>query len=146
VPLSEELAKLLAAQIKACPPSTVTLPWQKADGKEHTARLLFVRPGLGMPWYRQTFQYTWEQARKKAGAPDGDGGGFHTLRHTAGSNWLAEGSDIRQVSAWLGHHDPGFTLRTYMHEMPNASERGRKVMDAFINKTKITGESARKVP
>jgi integrase len=27
------------------------------------------------------------------------------------------GKNIRQVSEWLGHADPGFTLRTYVHLM-----------------------------
>ena len=27
------------------------------------------------------------------------------------------GKNIRQVCDWLGHSDPGFTLRTYVHLM-----------------------------
>jgi integrase len=27
------------------------------------------------------------------------------------------GRDVKQVSAWLGHSDPAFTLRTYVHLM-----------------------------
>ena len=40
---------------------------------------------------------------------------FHTFRHTCASLLFAEGRNIRQVSDWLGHADPAFTLRTYVH-------------------------------
>jgi hypothetical protein len=29
------------------------------------------------------------------------------------------GRDVKQVAAWLGHADPAFTLRTYVHLMDN---------------------------
>jgi len=40
---------------------------------------------------------------------------FHTLRHTCASLLFAKGRNIKQVQEWLGHADPGFTLRTYVH-------------------------------
>ena len=45
----------------------------------------------------------------------------HTFRHTCASLLFAPvdegggGKNIRQVSAWLGHSDPAFTLRRYVH-------------------------------
>lgn len=39
---------------------------------------------------------------------------FHWLRHTFASALIAQGVDIRTVSAWLGHSDPGFTLQAYV--------------------------------
>jgi integrase len=41
--------------------------------------------------------------------------GFHTLRHTCASRLFAAGRNAVQVQRWLGHSDPGFTLRTYVH-------------------------------
>ncbi len=41
--------------------------------------------------------------------------GFHTFRHTCASVLSARGKDAKQVQTWLGHGDPGFTLRTYVH-------------------------------
>jgi integrase len=38
--------------------------------------------------------------------------------------------DIRALSEYLGHHDPGFTLRTYVHLMPDADDRARQAVDA----------------
>jgi integrase len=40
---------------------------------------------------------------------------FHTFRHTCASLLFARGRNIKQVSDWLGHADPAFTLRTYVH-------------------------------
>jgi integrase len=40
---------------------------------------------------------------------------FHTFRHTCASLLFESGKNIKQVSDWLGHADPAFTLRTYVH-------------------------------
>jgi hypothetical protein len=40
--------------------------------------------------------------------------------------------DIRALAAYLGHHDPGFTLRTYVHLMPSADDRMRQAVDAVF--------------
>jgi integrase len=42
---------------------------------------------------------------------------FHTLRHTCASLLFEAGRNVRQVADWLGHADPSFTLRTYVHLM-----------------------------
>jgi Phage integrase family len=42
---------------------------------------------------------------------------FHTLRHTCASLLFEAGRNVKQVQEWLGHSDPGFTLRTYVHLM-----------------------------
>lgn len=41
--------------------------------------------------------------------------GFHSFRHTCASLLFERGRTIKQVSKWLGHADPGFTLKTYVH-------------------------------
>jgi integrase len=42
---------------------------------------------------------------------------FHSFRHTTASLLFAEGKNLKQVSEWLGHSDPSFTLRRYVHLM-----------------------------
>jgi site-specific recombinase XerD len=37
------------------------------------------------------------------------------LRHICATRLFADGRDAVQVQRWLGHSDPGFTLRTYVH-------------------------------
>lgn len=41
----------------------------------------------------------------------------HTFRHTCASLLFEAGRDVKQVAVWLGHADPAFTLRTYVHLM-----------------------------
>ncbi len=53
-------------------------------------------------------------ARKAAGMPWVT---FHTFRHTCASLLFEEGRNVKQVAEWLGHADPSFTLRTYVHLM-----------------------------
>jgi len=43
---------------------------------------------------------------------------IHDLRHTYATLRVAKGDNIVDVSAQLGHHDPGFTLKRYAHWMP----------------------------
>lgn len=40
---------------------------------------------------------------------------FHNFRHTCASLLFADGKNVKQIQIWLGHADPGFTLRTYIH-------------------------------
>ncbi len=44
--------------------------------------------------------------------------GFHTFRHTCASRLFVGGWNAKQVQGFLGHSDPGFTLRTYVHLLP----------------------------
>lgn len=46
--------------------------------------------------------------------------GMHALRHHYASVLLDGGVSIRAVADYLGHADPGFTLRTYAHLVPNS--------------------------
>lgn len=45
----------------------------------------------------------------------GDWPGFHTFRHTAATMLFRGGWNAAQVCRQLGHSDPGFTLRRYVH-------------------------------
>jgi integrase len=131
VPLPGPVALALAAHIAKFPPEPVTLPWhepgnERRHGRPVTALLLFtgrhggvVNPG--------TFNSTaWRPARVKASAP---AGGPHAMRHYYASVLLAGGVDIKALSEYLGHHDPGFTLRIYAHLMPSAEGRARKAIE-----------------
>lgn len=40
---------------------------------------------------------------------------LHTFRHTCASLLFAGGRNPKQVQAWLGHHDPTFTMHRYVH-------------------------------
>lgn len=61
--------------------------------------------------------------------PDTRENGMHGLRHYFASVLLEGGVSIRAVAAYLGHPDPGFTLRTYTHLMPTAEDRVREAIE-----------------
>ncbi len=54
---------------------------------------------------------------------------MHALRHFYPSVLLDAGESIKAVSEYLGHSDPGLTLRVYAHLMPSSQERTRKAVD-----------------
>jgi integrase len=128
VPLPDSVSLRLAAHIAAHPPVRATLPWREPGGRDETAVLLFAslrRAAVN----KNSFNHGWRDALGAAGLPPGRANGFHALRHYFASVLLADGVDIRTLSEYLGHHDPGFTLRTYTHLMPSAPDRMRAAVD-----------------
>ncbi|WP_082403740.1 tyrosine-type recombinase/integrase [Saccharothrix sp. NRRL B-16348] len=51
--------------------------------------------------------------------------GVHALRHFYASVLLSQGVSVKELAEYLGHSDPGFTLRTYTHLVPSGHERAR---------------------
>lgn len=65
--------------------------------------------------YSNVWNRVLDPARKVAGIPAGEVGAFHAFRRTLAS--VAHQSGLktdRQICDWLGHHDPAFTVRTYV--------------------------------
>lgn len=58
--------------------------------------------------------------------------GFHVTRHTFASIVLQAGETVTQLAAWLGHSDPAFTLRTYVHFMPKSGSRGLAALGEWV--------------
>jgi integrase len=102
VPLAPELARELAA---------LRLASRFAGDND-----LIFPTSNGTPYY-QVASYV--QVLRPAAAGAGLAGiGWHTLRRTAASRWLAAGIPLATVSALLGHADPSITLRAYTHAIP----------------------------
>jgi integrase len=75
--------------------------------------LLFTGPrGYGYVDRRWLARRVLDPATKKAGVPWVS---FHIFRHTCASLLFAAGKTPKQVQTWLGHTDPAFTLRVYVH-------------------------------
>jgi integrase len=62
---------------------------------------------------------------------------FHTFRHTCASMLFESGKNVRQVCDWLGHSDPAFTLRTYVHLM-DGGLGGADFLDAAVGNSWAT--------
>lgn len=72
--------------------------------------------------------------------------GMHILRHSYASLLLDGGVSIRAVAEYLGHSDPGFTLRVYGHLMPASGERTRNAVDLALRGGAVDGVPSSSVP
>ncbi|MEU6852773.1 site-specific integrase [Actinacidiphila alni] len=145
VPLPEMVAFALAGHLTQFQTREITLPWKTLDGPPITATLFFSSPE-GLSLNRNRFNdRQWRPALRAAKVPSGRDNGMHALRHFYASVLLDAGESIKALSEYLGHHDPGFTLRTYTHLMPASETRTRAAVDrAFRNAAAADGpETAR---
>jgi integrase len=129
LPLPEMVAMGLAAHLQAFPAVKVTLPWREPDGRAETAGLVVTtreRTAVARTYFNP---YIWKPALDEAGVPATRDNGMHALRHTYASVLLEDGVSIKAVAEYLGHADPGFTLRTYTHLMPSSEDRTRAAVD-----------------
>ncbi|QHC25256.1 tyrosine-type recombinase/integrase [Streptomyces sp. GS7] len=140
VPLPESVGFALAAHITRYPPREITLPWKTLEGAPVTATLIFCSPE-GLALNRNRFNdRVWRPALRAAGVPTGRDNGMHALRHFYASVLLDAGESIKALSEYLGHHDPGFTLRTYTHLMPMSETRTRAAVDRVFGKGGATDD------
>jgi integrase len=118
---------------------TVTLPWREPDGEEVTVRLLVTGEG-GRLYSGDLFsKVVWQAAFRKAEIEYRKrADGMHALRHFYASVLLAQGVSIKELADYLGHADPGFTLRTYTHLVPSSHERARVAVDGVFGRPDTT--------
>ena len=57
---------------------------------------------------------------------------MHALRHFYASVLIDAGESVKAVAEYLGHADPGFTLRVYAHLFPLSDERARRAVDSAL--------------
>jgi len=143
VPLPGPVADALRAHMKRFPPVEITLPWKVADGPPVTKRLIFTGPRGGHVWRTSLNEEVWKRALASAGVlPERKPGGsytesrengMHALRHFYASVLLDAGENIKALAEYLGHSDPGLTLRVYAHLMPSSQERTRKAVAAVFD-------------
>lgn len=134
VPIGGALLAQLDAYADQFPSTPVTLSWSHPDGKPTTVNLLMVDK-VGRVLTPKEMDKVWVPALKAAGVdPHTRADGIHALRHLYASVLLDAGESIKALSKYLGHSDPGFTLRVYTHLMPNSHERTRRAIDVFFAK------------
>ncbi len=132
VPLPGSVGLRLSAHIAAYPAAAVALPWRLPDAAPVTARLLFTTVQRQAITRTPFVQRHWHPALEAAGIPKARENGFHALRHHFASVLLHDGVDIAALASYLGHTDPGFTLRVYTHLMPDGADRMRSVVDRAL--------------
>nr|WP_243639679.1 tyrosine-type recombinase/integrase [Micromonospora sp. MW-13] len=121
---------MLRQHLKDCDPVTLTLPWENpASAERVTVPLLFTTTRRGAI-NRRTFDgKSWRPAVVAAGITPTRATGMHALRHFYASSLLDAEESIKALASYLGHADPGFTLRVYTHLMPASEERTRRAID-----------------
>jgi integrase len=145
VPLSDTLKDLINAHMAACPPRSVALPWRELDGQVVTADLLLTtreKKAVNKNYFNS---HIWKPALIRAGVEPTRANGMHALRHHFASTLLDAGESIVAVSKYLGHADPGFTLRTYTHVMRSSDSRTRQAVDDAFARY-ITATSGLSIP
>jgi integrase len=86
-------------------------------GAEWTDSGYVVVNELGVPLYPDTLSDKWDDFVRAAGVRRIR---LHDARHTCGTLMHLQGVPIAVISAWLGHSDPSFTMRTYVHSQTDA--------------------------
>lgn len=143
VPMDDLLAQAVQAHIKQYPPRPYCLPWEDPDGKTIAVNILFRSDTTDKHInYRVYSEYTWKpalacaevipkptigQRNRPVYATTGKEG-LHQLRHYYACIMLAGGATINEVAEFLGHADPGFTLKVYGHMMPESYDRARRII------------------
>ncbi|MDT3400403.1 site-specific integrase, partial [Streptomyces sp. B1866] len=143
-PLPGPVADALRDHMKRFPPVDITLPWKTADGPLVTRRLVFTAPLGGHVWRTSLNEEAWKPALAAAGViPIPEPGesyaaarehGMHALRHFYASVLLDAGENIKALAEYLGHSDPGLTLKVYAHLMPASQGRTRRAVAAVYDK------------
>jgi integrase len=106
-----------------------------STGKLVTVPLLLYsreKKALGRNYFNAAL---WRNALERAGVEPSRANGCHALRHFYASTALHEGESIKALSEYLGHADPGFTLRTYTHLVEDSSQRTKRAIDTVFGHT-----------
>ncbi|MFJ7085281.1 tyrosine-type recombinase/integrase [Streptomyces griseus] len=156
VPLPASVARAIRQHMEQFAPVPVTLPWDDPTPAETPVEAKHRRPrtysllvtGRERKAINRNYfnSYVWKPALATAGViaalDEGTDGarvwepsrehGFHALRHFFASEELEAGESVVSLARWLGHSDPGFTLRKYSHFLPRAGARGSAAIDAIF--------------
>ncbi|MFG3266472.1 tyrosine-type recombinase/integrase [Streptomyces bobili] len=157
VPLPSSVAKAIRQHMEVFEPVPATMAWDDPRPAETPVEAKHRRPrtynllvtGRERKAVNRNFfnSYVWKPALAGAGviatleesALDGARvwepsreHGYHALRHFYASEQLEAGELVVSLARWLGHSDPGFTLRKYAHFLPRAGARGSTAIDAVF--------------
>lgn len=121
VPLAEPVAVAVAERLRTHPVG--------ADQLVFTSR---ERKPMNRSYYNHQI---WKPALRAAGMDSSRSNGMHALRHFYACVLLDAGESVRTLADYLGHANPGFTLRVYTHLMPASEDRARRAVEAAFAPT-----------
>ncbi|MDZ7734577.1 MAG: site-specific integrase [Acidimicrobiia bacterium] len=144
----QQQVKLVRGRIEIDKPKnrrtrTVPLPdWVAVELTEHLRRRPAGEDGLVFtsrerkPLNRNHVnRYIWKPALEAVGVEPSRGNGMHALRHFYASVLIDAGESASAGAEYLGHADPGFTLRVYAHLFPSSEDRARRAIGAAFSNT-----------
>jgi integrase len=156
VPMLDGLAQVLQAHRAQNPPRPYTLPWiDPANDEARTVNLLFRWTDDRHIRATAYQRVVWLPALVDAGviAPptrhakggwvydtDDAAVGMHQLRHYAITAMLSSGvNNAREVAEWVGHANPEYMARIYLHSRPDAMDRFRQAMNPVMFRLRSVG-------
>lgn len=147
-PLPAYVAEAVHEYLSRFPAREVTLPWEELDGEPRTVKLIITSRESKALNRNHINEYVWKPALVRAGVLTPEQlnvripgrrnqanrkHGMHALRHYFASVLLDAGVSPKALAEYLGHQDPGYTLRTYTHLISGSEGRAGKVIDAAFS-------------
>ena len=87
---------------------------------------------IGTPWLARPFYRGYRGVLASSDIQDVATVNWHTLRHTAASQWLRHGADIFSVSRRLGHASASFTMDVYAHLLKGQQKQAAEALDYLL--------------
>ena len=87
---------------------------------------------IGTPWLPRLFYRGYRPIVDGSGITNPETVNWHTLRHTAASQWLRHGVDVFAVSRRLGHASAAFTMDTYAHLLKGQQRQAAEALDHLL--------------
>ena len=87
---------------------------------------------IGTPWLPRLFYRGYRPIVDGSGITNPETVNWHTLRHTAASQWLRHGVEVFAVSRRLGHASAAFTMDTYAHLLKGQQREAAEALDHLL--------------
>lgn len=132
LPLTPALQKSLKAASKRQKKERLAL------GELYGPGMYVVCDEAGQPYHPDTISEYWRTMCKTAKVTEIR---LHDARHTCGTLMHLQGVPIAVISAWLGHADSAFTMRTYMHSQDDALKLAAASLQSLVTTRDNFGNS-----
>lgn len=87
---------------------------------------------IGTPWLARALYRGYRDVLGRCGIADLATVNWHTLRHTAATQWLGHGVDVFSVSRRLGHASASFTMDVYAHLLKGQQRQAAEALDYLL--------------